>query len=505
MAPNASNFFLMLSISLSSRLIDVLVFITAMLYSIAVIVNRKREIVLNEDDVAQWLFEGVSATLDGKSSIGDLEKAVDQHCLTARRRALERLTQEAARRKAFICPECSRSLNVIDHHRGRTVLSCFGPIRFTRSYGCCTSCHKHFAPADAALGLHERAPASPRVQEICALTVLRAPAGQAEEDVRRLTGISVGASTLHREANRQGERALTKRAEDEHLTQSPKGVAMLAARAPNLPKHTTMVIEIDAWNIRERDNWGKTQHLIKTGQKIERWHWVYTATVFRLDQRATTETGRPMIADRGYVATRLGIDSLKRQLYAEAIQRGLLDAETVLILADGAIWIWNLADDRFKDAKQRVDLHHVQEHLWNLAGELHGKGTPEAQAWVRPYLQWLEKRNNGALDVINSLEELHKNITDFTEKQREAIASEIDYFSGHKDRMDYKTGKLLGQPVGSGAIESTCSQYQRRFKLTGQFWTLAGDEAFLALSTLHRNGRWHQIFPHDVRSLATHL
>ena len=63
-----------------------------------------------------------------------------------------------------------------------------------------------------------------------------------------------------------------------------------------------------------------------------------------------------------------------------------------------------------------------------------------------------------------------------------AIKREIHYFKEHQNRMDYKTGRKLGQPVGSGAIESTCSQYQRRFKLTGQFWSLAGDEAFLALS-----------------------
>jgi hypothetical protein len=36
-----------------------------------------------------------------------------------------------------------------------------------------------------------------------------------------------------------------------------------------------MVIEIDAWNIRERDDWGKTQAKLKRGEKIERWHWVY--------------------------------------------------------------------------------------------------------------------------------------------------------------------------------------------------------------------------------------
>jgi hypothetical protein len=329
--------------------------------------------------------------------------------------------------------------------------------------------------------------------------VLRAPAGSSEEDVWRLTGLNVGASTLHREARRQGERALELRDAEEQLTQSLKGVSELASRAPTLPKHTTLVLEIDAWNIRERDNWRKTQAILKAGGDLGRWHWVYTGTVFRLDQRGTTESGRPVIADRGFIATRRGIDSFQRQLYAEALQRGLLAAETVLVLADGAIWIWNLVDDRFKNAKQRVDLHHVQEHLWNLAAELHGKGTPEAQAWVRPYLQWLEKRTDGALDVINSLEELHKNIAEFSKKEREAIARELAYFEEHKARMDYKAGKALGQPVGSGAIESTCSQYQRRFKLTGQFWSLAGDEAFLALATLHRNGRWNRIFPHDAR------
>lgn len=454
---------------------------------------------MSENEVADWLYEKVVASLAGAHTMGDMERAIDRQSLEVRRKVLERLTQATANRQAFVCPQCNRSLNVVDHHRERTVDATFGKVRFSRGYGCCTSCQKHFAPADETLGLHVRAPASPRVQEICALTVLRAPAGASEEDVRRLTGLNVGSSTLHREARRQGERALEIRDAEEQLTQSLKGVSELAARAPTLPKHTTLVLEIDAWNIRERDNWRKTQAILKAGGDLGRWHWVYTGTVFRLDQRGTSESGRPVIADRGYIATRRGIDSFQRQLYAEALQRGLLAAETVLILADGAIWIWNLAEDRFKGAKQRVDLHHVQEHLWDLAAELHGKGTPEAQAWVRPYLQWLERRTDGALDVINSLEELHKNIAEFSKKEREAIAKELAYFEEHKARMDYKVGKALGQPVGSGAIESTCSQYQRRFKLTGQFWSLAGDEAFLALATLHRNGRWNLLFPHDTR------
>jgi hypothetical protein len=460
---------------------------------------KKGGFFMTEKDVAKWLVEKAVAALGPKANMGDMEKAVDQAAREARRIALEEVVLQTIAPLALECPICHTRLNVVDYRRRRTVEAVFGRIAFTRGYGFCTQCQDYVYPADVALGLQERARSSPRLQEICALTALRAPAGQAEADVYRLTGIAVGASTLHREARRQGERALALRLADEELTQSPEGIAQLAARAPTLATHPTLVIEIDAWNIRERDHWGQTKAFMKAGKDTERWHWVYTATVFRLDQRGTTASGRPVIAERGYVATRQGIDRFQRQVYAEALQRGLLDAELVLVLADGAVWIWNLVQDRFPNAKQRVDLHHVQEHLWKLAHELYGQGTLQAETWVSPYLQWLDKRQQGALDMIHSLEQLHRNLQVFSRKQREAIARELQYFQEHKGRMDYKAGKAAGQPVGSGAIESTCSQYQRRFKLAGQFWTLAGDEAFLSLATLYRNDRWSRLFPHDSR------
>jgi len=259
----------------------------------------------------------------------------------------------------------------------------------------------------------------------------------------------------------------------------------------------SLIIELDAWNIRERDHWGKTQRLRKAGTDPGRWHWVYTGTVFRLDQRATTESGRPVISERGFVATRQGIESFQRQLYAEALQRGMTKAARVLVLADGAVWIWNIVADRFKQADQRVDLYHVKGHLWDLANELFGHSSAQAKEWVTPFLNWLTRRTNGALDVIEGLEGMRTRLQEFSTVQKASLEREIGYFQNHQHRMDYKAGKKLGQPLGSGAIESTCSQYQRRFKLTGQFWSIEGDEAFLALATLHRNERWSQIFPHD--------
>ena len=451
---------------------------------------------MSEKEVAEWLLAEAMALLEEGTGMGSLERVIDQVSRECRRRALEELMRRAAQAHPMDCPHCERSLRIEEHGRSRTVNSSFGIIRFERSYGYCPVCKSYEYPSDRALGLHERAAASPRVQEICALMALRAPATQAQEDVYRMTGVDVDPSTLHREARRQGERAMALRDAEVAMAKKTDGLLHLASRARPPSKPFTLVIEIDAWNIRERDNWGMSESLRKAGEEPGRWHWVYTATVFRLDQRGTTVSGRPVIAERGYVATRAGLDGFTGQLYAESIQRGLLQAEEVLILGDGAVWIWNLADDRFKDATQRIDLYHVKEHLWDLANSLHDD-TKEARAWVTPYLNWLDRRKNGALDVIKSLEQLGEQMGRWTPQQDQTIKSEIGYFKNNQERMDYKEAKKNGQPVGSGAIESTCSQYQRRFKLPGQFWSLEGDEAFLALATLHRNQRWRQLFPHD--------
>ena len=32
---------------------------------------------------------------------------------------------------------------------------------------------------------------------------------------------------------------------------------------------------------------------------------------------------------------------------------------------------------------------------------------------------------------------------------------------------------------------------------SGQFWTMAGDEALMCLETFWRNRRWHDLFPHS--------
>lgn len=153
----------------------------------------------------------------------------------------------------------SADLQLKEYRRERTVTTVFGEVPFKRSYGSCKACKERFYPADHTLGLQARAPASPRVQEISSLAVLTSPAGQAQEDVRRMTGLDISPATLHREARPQGERALQQRKADLALSQTPEGVKALSSRAELCTAPFTLVIEIDAWNIRERDHWGETE------------------------------------------------------------------------------------------------------------------------------------------------------------------------------------------------------------------------------------------------------
>jgi hypothetical protein len=438
------------------------------------------------------------------TNLGHLEELLETQARALMLPILSAAARALAVQQPFRCPVCHQPLQAEAKERLRGVDSVFGSFDLKRPYGRCPDCHSYWHPADPALGLQPQAPASPRVQEIAALMSIRSPYALAAQDAKRLTGLSPSPSFFHREAHRQGQRAIQLRQRDIALSHTPQGVAELSARSATAALGPfTLIIEIDAWNIRERDDWGKTRKLRRKGQEPERWHWVFTATLFRLDQRGQTEGGRRVISQRGYVATREGLAAFTQQLYIEALLRGLLNAQEVLIIADGAIWIWNLADDRFKGARQRVDLFHVKEHLHELAHTLYGKGTEEARQWLRPLLDYLDRRKDGALDVLHHLEELCLSPKPLTPVQQKALDTEVGYFTTHQGRMDYKQAKANGEPVGSGAVESTARQYQCRFKCTGQYWTLAGDEALLALATLKRNERWHLLYPHACPAVTT--
>ena len=55
---------------------------------------------------------------------------------------------------------------------------------------------------------------------------------------------------------------------------------------------------------------------------------------------------------------------------AEAYRRGAEHIRQLVVLGDGAPWIWNLAAKHIPAATQIVELYHAREHLHELAGML---------------------------------------------------------------------------------------------------------------------------------------
>ena len=419
-------------------------------------------------------------------NLGHLEVQAAQDIQALLRHATERAAQAKADATPPVCPICSQPLTRLSPDHGRTFDTRFGAITVQRTRGYCKRCRKWRTPADAALGLEETAGYSPGVQAMAALLASKMPVQDASLVLEHLTGVKLPRATLDREARRQGQRAQRLRTQlDQQAAAKPKQLELTL-------EPYQMIIQLDAWNIRERDDWGQSAALRRRGQEPERWHWVYTGTCFRLDHRGQTAGGRPVITERGFVATRQGLDALREQLHAEALRRGLGQAAGALVLGDGAVWIWRLADDRWPQARQRLDFYHAVQHLAAVGRTLFGENKTRFRACLKTLAKQL--KHESAVKVIRQLDEVLARLP--AGSAAEAVAKEVAYFHEHQDRMDYRAARRAGEPIGSGPVEATCRQTQCRFKRPGQFWSRHGDEALLCLEMFWRNDRWHLLFPH---------
>lgn len=445
-----------------------------------------------ERSVADWqarLTAGLNQSVQAsEETLGHMEEQILQQTRGLERKLLEEAAQKKADQTPPVCPVCGQVLSRRTFDHERTFHTRFGLVSVKRMRGWCRRCKQWRYPADQAMGLSDTGGASPGVQEMAALTVSKMPVNEASAVIERLTGVKLPPATLDREARRQGQRADKKRQQLDEQMCAGQGLQQML---PLPAEAFTLVIELDAWNIRERDDWGQSAQKRAAGQEPQRWHWAYGGTCFRLDQRVEGESGRARILSRGTVMTRGGVDDLREQLFAEAQRQGLAQADKVLVIADGALWIWNLAGDRFAQAQQRLDYYHASQHLWAVAHALYPEAEEAARAWIKPLLKKLKAGR--ALSLLKDLHTLAKRLR---KRKRQAVESELNYLESHRKRMDYAAARRAGEPQGSGAMESTCRQYQCRFKRPGQFWSCVGDEGLMCLETFWRNRRWHLLYPH---------
>ncbi|WP_423442549.1 hypothetical protein [Limisphaera sp. VF-2] len=179
---------------------------------------------------------------------------------------------------------------------------------------------------------------------------------------------------------------------------------------------------------------------------------------------------------------------------AQALRRGLGQAAGALVLGDGAVWLWRLSDDRWPQARQRLDFSHAVQHLAAVGRALVGKDKAKLTAWFQPLVR--QRKHESSVKVIRQLEEALAALPGGA--RATAVAREVAYFREQQGRMDDRAVRRAGEPIGSDLVEATCGQDQCRFKRPGQFWSPRGDEALLCLETFWRNRRWSLLFPHSA-------
>ena len=366
------------------------------------------------------------------------------------------------------------------YHELRTkwVLTALGPVKVSRPYYLCPTCHAGQFPADAQLDIEETE-FSPGVRRMQAVVGHEAPFDQGREQIRVLAGLEVTVKSVERTAEALGTDIAQR--EQEAIQQALQLDLPVVAGEPIRIQYVQMdgtgvpVVKKETVG-RSGKVEGQPAHTreVKLGCVFTQTTWDKKGYPIR-DPDSTTYTGAIETAEE-----------FGKRLYREAWQRGWSRAQKKVVMGDGAEWIWNLAAEHFPGAIEIVDLYHARQHLWEVARRLYPHDGGRQKGWMKIHQKRLLDR--GKIEkLVGALRAIRSDDAEVAEK----IRTEADYFERNAERMQYPKFRQQHLFVGSGVIEAGCKTViASRLKRSGMFWTVRGANAILALRCCHLNGRF---------------
>ena len=223
-------------------------------------------------------------------------------------------------------------------------------------------------------------------------------------------------------------------------------------------------------------------------------------------QHSTDAEGQP-VRDAASTTYLCGLETagdFGTRLRREAFRRGLCQSRRVVLLGDGAPWVWELGRVNFPNAIAILDYYHAREHLTLLVEALAGKGTPAAAQLIKRWESWLWE---GHLPRL--LKAVQPRVRRCPQPASEAAATQLGYFQKNQLRMRYGEFRRQGFFIGSGVVEAGCKTVVgQRAKQSGMCWTEAGLLAVLHTRCALLGGQfdafwdnWNQT-PHTVRAFS---
>jgi hypothetical protein len=223
---------------------------------------------------------------------------------------------------------------------------------------------------------------------------------------------------------------------------------------------------------------------------VEEGHFreVKTGALLLPAERVETTPGRQSVVRRALVTCLGNADQIFDRLWSKLHELGWLGANTVVVIVgDGAEWIWNRAS-MFTNRCEVLDFWHAIEKAWVFARIHFGQGSVRADRFMDRL-----KADLKAGKVMDVLARLHK-VKTSTDEDEEALEALVKYYTDNSGRMRYDEYKRMGYGIGSGAVESAHKQVvHARMRQAGMRWSEAGARRLLALRVLLLNGSWEQL------------
>ena len=376
-------------------------------------------------------------------------------------------------------------------YRAKTIDTVLGPVTLRRAWYHCRNCGHGVVPRDGELAV-TGASLSPGLRAMAARAAAAVPFARAAGLLAELAGVQLTAKRIERSAEADGRTASAAIAAEADAICSRQVVPL----PPPGPAPDMLYIAIDGTGVPMVA--AETEGRPGKGPD-GRAHTREVKLACLFTQTTLNDEGRP-VRDPGsssYLATFEPAARFARLADAEARRRGSQHIRQLVILGDGAVWIWNIAGELFPAATQIVDLYHAREHVHELAALATRLLRASHPAWLAERLGELDAGDipalltaGRALNFIGSLA-----------RERDKA---LGYFEVNAHRMQYARFRELGMFVGSGTVEAGCKAViGQRLKLSGMRWSVPGATGITTLRCQEASNRWQEIWQRPSNQTAT--
>ncbi len=258
-------------------------------------------------------------------------------------------------------------------------------------------------------------------------------------------------------------------------------------------KDQRVVISVDGGRTRIRyPKKGKPHQQSKRHGYKGEWTEPKLVTIYVVDEQGkrVNTTHIPVTNDGTYGKLQPFLELLEMHL----VRLGINLASQVLLVADGAGWIWNHIPPLLlrlgcppSSTHELLDFYHATEHL-QLFADAAFTQLPQRQAWFK--IARCTLKCGHAANLLEQMRALSKKMRG---ERRSIMLSQIQYFSRfyQQGRLEYSQVAAKKMPIGSGAIESLIRQVVNlRLKGNGKFWLLENAEAILHARCQWAAGTW---------------